>query len=87
VAEGESPPAPGEDGAAAHAKDDVHRLDQLWPALLHQRDLADGEAWGREHPLFHLRQAKGGEALVLDDDKQLQEVGHLCNEGSQRHRC
>jgi hypothetical protein len=29
VAEGESPPAPGEDGVAAHAEDDVYRLDQL----------------------------------------------------------
>jgi hypothetical protein len=44
VAEGESPPVPEEDGTAAHAEDDIHMLDQLWPALLHQRDLIDGEA-------------------------------------------
>jgi hypothetical protein len=60
--------------------------DQLWPALLHQYDLTDGEAWGGEHPPDCLRQAEGGEALVLDDDKELQEVGPRRNEGSQ-HRC
>jgi hypothetical protein len=34
VTEGESPPAPGEDGIAARPEDDVNRSDQLWPALL-----------------------------------------------------
>jgi hypothetical protein len=29
VTEGESPLAPGEDGVASHAEDDVHRPDQL----------------------------------------------------------
>jgi hypothetical protein len=29
VAEGEGPPAPGEDGIAARSEDDVHRLEEL----------------------------------------------------------
>jgi hypothetical protein len=70
----ESPPAPGEDGASAHAKDDVHRQHQLSPALLHQHDLSDREAWSGEHHPDRLRQAEGGEAPVLDDEEELQEV-------------
>jgi hypothetical protein len=35
VAEGECPPAPREDGIAARSKDDVNRLEELWPTLLH----------------------------------------------------
>jgi hypothetical protein len=44
VAEDESPPAPGEDGVAAHTEIDIHRLDQRWPALLYQHNLTDREA-------------------------------------------
>jgi hypothetical protein len=42
VAEGRGPPALGEDGIAARSKDDVNRLEELWPALLHQHDLSGG---------------------------------------------
>jgi hypothetical protein len=34
MAEGESPPVSGEDGVAARSEDDVHRPEELWPALL-----------------------------------------------------
>jgi hypothetical protein len=71
VAEGESPLAPGEDGVATHAEDDVHRPDQVWPALLHQHDLANGEAGSGDRPSNCLGQPEGGEALVLDDDEEL----------------
>jgi hypothetical protein len=37
VAEGEGPPAPGENGIAVRSKEDVHRPEEIWPALLHQR--------------------------------------------------
>jgi hypothetical protein len=40
-------------------------------ALLHQRNLANGEAWGREHPPDCLGQAEGGEAPGMDVDKEL----------------
>jgi hypothetical protein len=70
VAKGKSPPTLREDGVAAHTEDDVHMLDQLWPALLDQHDLTNGEAGSREHPLDRLRQPKGGEAPILDDDKE-----------------
>jgi hypothetical protein len=46
VAEGKGPPAPGEDGVAACSEDDVNRPEELWPALLHQRDLSEGSAGG-----------------------------------------
>jgi hypothetical protein len=75
VAESKSPLAPGEDGSAMCAEDDVHGPDQLRPALLHQHNLANSEAWGREHPPDCLGQMEGGEAPSLDVDKELQEVG------------
>jgi hypothetical protein len=31
--EGEGPPVAGEDGVAAVSKEDVHRPEQIWPAL------------------------------------------------------
>jgi hypothetical protein len=82
MTEGESPPTPGEDGIAAHTEDDVYRLDQLWPALLHQHELANGEAESRDRPPDRIGQAEGGEALVLDGDEELQELGPWCDEGS-----
>jgi hypothetical protein len=81
VAEGKSPPAPGEDGVAV--ENDVHRPDQFWPVLLHQHNLADAKAGSREHPLYRIRKPEGDEAPILDDDEELQEVGPQCNEGSQ----
>jgi hypothetical protein len=54
VAEGEGLLAPGEDGAAANAKDDVHWPDKGQPALLHQCHLAHREAWGGEDPPYRL---------------------------------
>jgi hypothetical protein len=33
MAEGEGPPAAGEDGVAAHSKEDVHRPEEIWPLL------------------------------------------------------
>jgi hypothetical protein len=79
VAEGESPLVPREDGVAT--ENDVHRLDQFWPTLLHQHDLADAEAGSGEHP------SEGDEAPILDDDEELLEVGPRRDVGSQGHRC
>jgi hypothetical protein len=50
MAEGESPLAFGEDGVAARSEDDVHRPEELWPALLHQHDLTRGSVGGADHP-------------------------------------
>jgi hypothetical protein len=36
MAEGKGPPAAGEDGDAAVPKEDVHRPEEIWPALLPQ---------------------------------------------------
>jgi hypothetical protein len=72
VAEGKGPLAPREDGTTAGAEDDVHQPDKLWPALLHQRNLTDGEARGREDPPDCLGQAEGGEAPGMDVDEELQ---------------
>jgi hypothetical protein len=80
VAEGKGPLAPVEDGV--HAEDDVHRLDQLWPALLHQRDLADAEARGGDRPPDRIGQLEGDEGPIPDDDEELQEVGPRRDEGS-----
>jgi hypothetical protein len=44
VAEGEGPLVPGEDGIAVRSKEDVHKPEEIWPALLHQRDLSRGSA-------------------------------------------
>jgi hypothetical protein len=87
VTEGEGPPTPGEDGVAARAEDDVHRLDLLWPSLLHQYNLSNREAGGGDRPPDYFRQPEGGEAAVLDDDEELQEVGPPRDEGSQGRCC
>jgi hypothetical protein len=50
VAKIKGPSALGEDGSTIGAKDDVHRLDQLLPALLHQRNLANCEAQDGQDP-------------------------------------
>jgi hypothetical protein len=34
MAEGEGPPAAREDGVAAPSEEDVHRPEEIWPALL-----------------------------------------------------
>jgi hypothetical protein len=86
VAEGESPLASGEDGIAARSKDDVHRPEELWLALLHQRDLSGGSARGIDHPSDCVGQPKGVEALGIDDDEELQEAGPQGDEGSQHLR-
>jgi hypothetical protein len=44
VAEGESPPAAREDGDATIPKEDVHRPEEIWPALLPQGNLPGGRA-------------------------------------------
>jgi hypothetical protein len=75
VTEGRNPLAPSEDGVATCTEDDVHGPDQLWPALLHQHDLANGEAGDGDRPLDYIGQPEGGQALVLDDNEELQEVG------------
>jgi hypothetical protein len=50
MAEGEGPPATGEDGIAAHSEEDVRRPDEIWPALLPQSNLSGGRAGGVNHP-------------------------------------
>jgi hypothetical protein len=50
VAEGEGPLAPGKNGIAVRSKEDVHRPEEIWPVLLHQRDLSGGRAGGRRSP-------------------------------------
>jgi hypothetical protein len=82
VTEGESPLVPGEDGVAARTEDDVYRPDQLWPALLHQHDLSNGEARGGDCPLDYIGQSEGGESPVLEVDEELQEMGPWRDEGS-----
>jgi hypothetical protein len=86
VAEGKGPPAPGEDGIAARSEDDVNRPEELWPALLHQHDLSGRSAGGIDYPPNCVRQPEGDEALGVDGDDKLQEVGPRSNEGSQ-HLC
>jgi hypothetical protein len=49
VAKGKGPLAPGEDGVAARSENDVNRPEELWPALLHQRDLSGGSAGGVDY--------------------------------------
>jgi hypothetical protein len=83
VTEGESRPTTGEDDISARTEDDVHMPDQLWHALLHQHDLSNGEAEDGDHPPDYIGQPKGGEAPVLDNDEELQEVGPRRDEGSQ----
>jgi hypothetical protein len=87
VTEGESPLAPGEDGIAAHAENDINRPDPLWPALLHQHDLSNREVGGRDCPTDYIGQPEGGEASILDNNEELQELGPRRNEGSQSRRC
>jgi hypothetical protein len=82
VAEGKGPPAPGEDDIAARSKDDVNRLEELWPALLHQHDLSGGSAGGVDYPPDCVGQPEGDEAHGVNGDEELQEVGPQSNEGS-----
>jgi hypothetical protein len=86
VAEGESPLAPREDGIAARSEDDVHRPEEIWPALLCQCDLFRGSAGGIDHPPDCVRQLEGVKALDIDDDEALQEAGPWGYEGSQHCR-
>jgi hypothetical protein len=71
MAKGKSPLAPGEDGVASRSEDDVHRLEEIWSALLRQRDLSRGSVGGVDHPLNCVGQLEGVEALDVDDDKEL----------------
>jgi hypothetical protein len=71
MAEGEIPPMSGEDGVAARSEDDVHRPEELWPALLHQHDLTRGSAGGVDYPPDCVGQPEGDEALGVKDDEEL----------------
>jgi hypothetical protein len=71
VAEGESTLVFGEDGVAARFENDVNRPEELWPALLHQRDLSGGSAGGVDHPPDCVGQLEGVKALGVNDDEQL----------------
>jgi hypothetical protein len=82
VAEGKGPPAPEEDGVAARSGDDVNRPEELWPALLHQRDLSGGSAGGVDYPPDCIGQPEGDEAPGVDDDEELPEAGPRNNKGS-----
>jgi hypothetical protein len=44
MAEGKCPPAAEEDGVAAVPKEDVHRPEEIWPALFPQGNLPGGRA-------------------------------------------
>jgi hypothetical protein len=82
----EGPPVPGEDGIAIRSKEDVHRAEEIWPALLHQRDLSGGSAGGVDHPLDCVGQPKGVKAQDVEDDEELQEMGSRGNQGTQQLR-
>jgi hypothetical protein len=71
MAEGESPPAPGEEGVAARSEEDVHRPEEIWPALLPQGDLPGGCAGGVDYPLDCVGESEGVEAPDVDDDEEL----------------
>jgi hypothetical protein len=71
MAEGESPPAPKEDGVAAHSKEDVHRPEEIWPALHPQGDLPGGCAGGIDYPPDYVGELEGFEAPDIDDDEEL----------------
>jgi hypothetical protein len=71
VAEGKGPPVPGEDDVATRSEDDVNRLEELWPTLLHQRNLSGGSAGGIDYPLDCVGQPGGDEAPGVDDDEKL----------------
>jgi hypothetical protein len=71
VAVGKGPLAPGEDGIAARSKDDVNRLEELWPALLHQHDLSGGSAGGVDYPPDCVGQPEGDEAPGINGDEEL----------------
>jgi hypothetical protein len=86
VAKGKGPPTPEEDGIATRSEKDVNRLEELWPALLHQRDLSGGSARGVDHPPDCVRQPEGVEAQDVNDDKELQEWGPRSNQGTQHLR-
>jgi hypothetical protein len=62
MAEGEGPPAAGEDGVATHPEEDVHRPEEVWPALLPQGNLPGGRAGGVNHPPDDVGQPEGVEA-------------------------
>jgi hypothetical protein len=49
--------------------------EEIWPALLRQRDLSRGSVGGVDHPPDCVGQPEGVEALDVDDDEELQEAG------------
>jgi hypothetical protein len=71
MVEGKSPPTLGEDGVAARSEEDVHRPEEIWPALLPQGDLPGGCPRGVDHPPDCVGQPEGVEALDVDDDEEL----------------
>jgi hypothetical protein len=71
MAEGEGPLAAREDGVAAIPKKDVHRLEEIWPAMLPQGNLPSGHARGVNHPLDSIGQPEGVEAWGIDDNEEL----------------
>jgi hypothetical protein len=75
MAEGEGPPAAGEDGIATCPEEDVHRPEEIWPTLLPQSNLPGGRARGVNHPPDCVGQSEGAEARGVDDDEELQEAG------------
>jgi hypothetical protein len=71
MAEGEGLPTAGEDGVAARSEEDVHRPEEIWPALLPQSNLPGGRARGVNHPPDCVGQPEGVEARSIDDDEEL----------------
>jgi hypothetical protein len=60
--------------------------EELWLALLHQHNLSGGSTGGVDNPANCVGQPEEDEALGIDDDEELQEVGPQRNEGSQHLR-
>jgi hypothetical protein len=82
MAVGEGPLVAGQDGIAACPEEDVHRPEEIWPALLPQSNHPGGHAGGVNHPPDYVGQLEGGEAWGVDNNKELQEAGPQADEGS-----
>jgi hypothetical protein len=71
MAKGEGPPALEEDGIAVRSEENVHRPEEIWPALLHQCNLSGGSTGGVNHPPDRVGQPEGVEAQDVEDDEEL----------------
>jgi hypothetical protein len=66
---------------------DVHRPEEIWPAMLHQHNLSGGSAGGVDRPPDCAGQPEGVEAQHVEGDEEFQELGPRGNQGTQHlHR-